>query len=373
VGTSVTVTFELLDNDKPGLIAYLWKETPFAESPMTNVSGKIFSTTLNGQTIGATISYACKFAYSGGLAVTKYFSYQVGKDCSGSGNDTEKPTNFTATVGAATAGSIELILQASDNSGDVIYTVKYGTTTLGVSAASGVQKSFLVTGLTPSTNYTFAVTASDLTGNTAANNPITLNAATTANLNTECSGSLSESSDGSPFSVGYKYGFVTTGTSVKITFELLDAKDGVIAFLWKQTPFAETAMTLVSGKIFTSTITGQSVGSTITYACKFAYAGGMSVTKYLSYVVGNTCPVTGLETSPELKQSFFPNPVQTELHLQLLDAKNRIILTDIPGHILLDKVVPATYSLDMGSYKTGIYLLRIENKHGVQFEKIIKN
>lgn len=42
VGTSVTVTFELPDNDKPGLVAYLWKESPFAESQMTNVSGKIF-------------------------------------------------------------------------------------------------------------------------------------------------------------------------------------------------------------------------------------------------------------------------------------------------------------------------------------------
>jgi hypothetical protein len=87
VGTTVTITFELLDNDKPGLVAYLWKESPFAESQMTNVSGKIFSATLNGQVMGSTLSYACKFAYAGGMAVTKYCSYQVGKNCNTAGID----------------------------------------------------------------------------------------------------------------------------------------------------------------------------------------------------------------------------------------------------------------------------------------------
>ncbi len=372
VGSSVTVTFELLDTDKPGLIAYLWKETPPAESPMTNVSGNIFATTLNGQTIGSTISYACKFAYSGGLAVTKYVSYVVGNDCSGSGNDTENPANFTATVGAASASSVELLLQGSDNSGNVIYTIKYGTTTLSVSSPSGVLKNFLVTGLTPNTNYTFTVSASDLSGNSAANNPITLDAHTTADINTECAGSLAESSQGTPFIVGFKYSFVTTGTDVKITFELLDDKAGVVAYLWKQTPFAETAMTLVSGKIFTSTIHNQTVGSTITYAVKFAYAGGMSVTKYLSYVVGNTCINTGLDTSTELMQSVFPNPVQTVLHSKLLGEKNRLILLDMTGHSLLDLVVPSVNSLDMSLFKPGMYVLRIENSYGIQNVKIIK-
>ncbi len=372
VETSVTVTFELLDNDKPGLVAYLWKESPFAELPMTNVSGKIFSATINGQTIGSTISYACKFAYSGGQAVTKYFSYMVGKDCGGTGSDTEKPTNFTATIGATSAGSIELLLQASDNSGDVIYTINYDTKTLSVSAASGVLKSFMVNGLTPNTNFTFTVSASDLTGNTAVNNPITLNASTTDNLNTECSGSDFEASQG-VFSVGYNYSFVTTGTDVKITFELLDNKNGVDAYLWKQIPFGETRMTLVSGKIFTLTIPNQTIGSTITYACKFAFEGGMAVTKYFSYVVGNDCSITSIGNVSEFDQSFFPNPVQNLLHMQLMDDNNRIILTNILGNRMFDGMVPSAYSLDMSSFPTGIYFIRVENKHGIQNVKVVKN
>ena len=56
---------------------------------MTNVSGKIFTKTINGQTVGSTIKYACKFAFEGGLAVTKYFSYVVGDNCSSQPSDSD--------------------------------------------------------------------------------------------------------------------------------------------------------------------------------------------------------------------------------------------------------------------------------------------
>ena len=69
---------------------------------------------------------------------------------------------------------------------------------------------------------------------------------------------------------------------------------------------------------------------------------------------------------------FYPNPVQTELHLQLLDAKNRLILTDMTGHKLLDLVTPSVNTLDMSSFKPGMYMLRVENSYGIQNVKIIK-
>jgi hypothetical protein len=176
------------------------------------------------------------------------------------------------------------------------------------------------------------------------------------------------------FSQGYICTYETVGTSVTVTFELLDTdKQGVVAYLWKQTPFSESPMVNVSGKIFAATLNGLNPGATISYACKFAYAGGMSVTKYISYVVGSNCGTVGVMTRPELKQTVYPNPVQKELHLQLLDQQNRLILMDMSGHTLSDNVVPANYTLDMSAYKTGIYLLRIENKHGIQYKKVIKN
>ena len=370
VGTDVKITFEMLD-DKAGVIAYLWKETPFGETAMTNVSGRIFTATLTGQTMGTTLSYACKFAYAGGLSVTKYVKYVVGSNCSTTTNDSQPPTNFTATLGAVTSSSVELKVNATDNSGTVVYNVGYGSIVNTSSAVSGVQKSIFITALAPNTSYTFVISATDLANNTALNNPITITAVTLQNTNTECAGTASEASQGS-FSVGYKYAFVTTGTDVKINFELLDTKDGVIAYLWKQSPFSEVPMTNVGGKEFSKTITNQTLGSTISYACKFAFAGGLSVTKYFSYVVGNSCSL-GLDSQAKPKQFFFPNPVQNVLYLELLDEKNKITVSDVLGRTILENVVSSSHNLDMSAFKAGVYFLKVENVYGVQNLKIIKN
>ena len=98
----------------------------------------------------------------------------------------------------------------------------------------------------------------------------------------------------------------------------------------------------------------------------------MSVTKYFSYVVGDSC-VLGLETSSELKQFYFPNPVQNIFHLQLLDEQNQIILTDMLGRKVLEDVVKASHNIDMSIFKAGCYFLKVKNSHGIQNLKIIKN
>lgn len=284
--------------------------------------------------------------------------------------DTQKPTNFTASVGTIAGSAVELLLNANDDSGNVTYNVTYGTNgTTSTFSPSGVQKSLIISDLSPNTDYTFTVTASDLTGNTALNNPIVLNAKTTVIL--DCGGADTQAQQGS-FSLGYKYNFETIGTDVKITFELLDTnRVGVDAILWRQSNFAEFGMTRVSGNIFTKTITGQALGSTINYACKFAYQGGLSVTKYISYVVGSSCNL-GIENNFELKQSYYPNPVQNKLYLQLLDDQNQIILTDILGRELLQEVVKSSHNVDMSAFKSGIYFLKVKNSKGVQNMKIIK-
>ena len=99
-----------------------------------------------------------------------------------------------------------------------------------------------------------------------------------------------------------------SGTLPKITFELLDTdKVGVVGILWRQTPFTEFPMTNVSGNIYTYTVPNQTIGTTINYAVKFAYAGGLSVTNYYSYVVGNNCALE-VSSFSELDQFSFQNP-----------------------------------------------------------------
>jgi beta-glucanase (GH16 family) len=283
--------------------------------------------------------------------------------------DTQAPTNFVASVGTVTGSSVELLMNANDNSGTIAYTISYpGGTTTTVYNPSGVQKSLVIPNLASNTNYTFTISATDMTGNTVANSPIVLNATTT--FNPQCIGNSTQATEGA-FTLGYNYTFQTIGTDVKITFELLDNKVGLVAFLRTQLPFTETQMTNVSGQTFTQTITGQTIGSTITYAVKFAYAGGLSVTNYFSYVVGNNCSL-GVVNSSITKQLAYPNPVESILNLQLSDDQSKITLSDVVGKNHYVDIVNADFSLDMSAYQSGIYFLRVENSYGIQNFKIIK-
>jgi beta-glucanase (GH16 family) len=282
--------------------------------------------------------------------------------------DTEAPSNFVASVGTVTGSSVELLMNANDNSGTIAYTISYSGGTFTIYNPSGIQKSVVIPNLTSNTNYTFTITASDMAGNPVSNNPILLSAATT--FDPVCNGSDTQASEGT-FTLGYNYSFQTIGTDVKITFELLDNKVGLVAFLRRQSPFAETQMTNVSGQTFTKTITGQTIGSTINYAVKFAFAGGLSVTRYISYVVGNNCSLV-IESSTKMEQIVYPNPVENILHLQLSEDESKIILSDVLGKIHIQEKVNSIHSLDMSSFKTGIYFLRVENSNGIQNLKIIK-
>ena len=108
--------------------------------------------------------------------------------------DTQAPTNFTASVGNITSSSIELLLNADDNSGTAKYDITYNGITVSTTSASGIQKSVIIPNLLPNTNYTFSIAASDLSGNNYVSNPILLNATTLGNIN--CSGTDTESQQG---------------------------------------------------------------------------------------------------------------------------------------------------------------------------------
>lgn len=110
--------------------------------------------------------------------------------------------------------------------------------------------------------------------------------------NTECSGMSRVAAQGS-FTLGYNYSF-TTNANGDVTFvcEMLDAKTSVNGYAWTYNPsFAEVGMSSVSGQKYTKTFPGQLNGATFKVACKFSYAGGMSVTQTLSYTVGNNCGI----------------------------------------------------------------------------------
>ena len=281
--------------------------------------------------------------------------------------DTDSPTNFTATIGTITSSTIELLLNATDNSGTSVYTIVYGSNTISFANPSGVQKSVIIPNLLPNTNYTFTVSASDLTGNAYANNPIILNATTTGTIG--CSGTDTLAQQGT-FNIGYNYSFETTGTDVKITFELLDTdRVGLVAFLWKQSPFTENQMTNVSGNIFTKTISGLIAGSTINYACKFAYAGGASVTRYISYVVGNNCSLVSGSYS-ELEQFSFQNPASEYVNINSKITIDKVEVYNMLG-VMVTSVTKNTNEVDIKNLSKGIYLLTAYSGFQKSVKKLI--
>ncbi|MEL1242867.1 T9SS type A sorting domain-containing protein [Flavobacterium sp. DGU11] len=450
-GSDVVVTVTMLDTDKVGVVAYLWTQTPFSEAQMQNVSGLTFTKTLTGQTPGATIGLAVKFAFAGGLSATAYIPYVVGQDCE-LPEDTEAPANFTATVGAITANTVELLLNGTDNSGTVVYNVTFGGQTMTFTGTSGVTTSVIITDLAPQTAYSFSVeaadaagneaannaivvdattlmvdndaptgftatvgtvtatsvqvvlngtdnsgtviytitvngqtttvtgvsgeettvtinnlspeavysftvTAADATGNAAANSGIVLEATTTEDTNTECAGMSAAAQQGT-FSMGYNYSFETVGNDVNVTFTMLDTdKVGVVAYLWQQTPFTETMMTNTEGLTFTGTVTGQTTGTDLAFAVKFAYAGGQSVTNYFTYTVGETCGL-GVET-PELEASvkLYPNPASNVVTIDSqLSNISKVEVYSVLGTKVMES---ANTQLNVENLSDGIYMVKI--------------
>jgi beta-glucanase (GH16 family) len=282
--------------------------------------------------------------------------------------DTQIPTNFTATVGAVTSSSIELLLNSNDNSGSVVYGVTYGSNSTSAAGTSGVQKSVVISGLNPTTNYSFSVSASDLAGNNAANNSITLNA-TTLGI-TVCNGTNTAAQQGS-FNTGYNYAFETIGTnSVKVTFELLDTdKIGLVAYLWRQSPFSEVQMTNVSGRTFSYTLTGQTPGSTISYAVKFAYANGLSVTQYFQYVVGNNCNL-GLNEITNNNKIKFKNPAHLNLEFDQNININNLKIYSLLGQKMMD-IDECRSIVDISNLSKGVYFMIISVEDKIYKEKLV--
>ncbi len=286
--------------------------------------------------------------------------------------DTEAPTAFTAILGSVQNKSIELLLNGQDNFGTLNYSITYNGQTVTTNGTSGVEKSVIINNLTLDTTYNFQISATDAAGNQAPNNPINLTAKTTNIPNTSCSGESTEASQGS-FTSGYTYLFETIGTDVKFTFQLLDAdKTGVVAYLWRQAPFLETPMADLGNKTFTQTISGQTVGSTINYAVKFAYAGGLSVTKYFAYEVGSNCSLSTANFSAD-EVKIYPNPVKDILHLEFVSDKNNITILDETGKIILTKVVGKSSILDLSKNPSGVYYVLIKNGITIKTIKVLKN
>ena len=179
--TSMYVEIESATSDPVDLLLVNGGSGATISDAVVSAPGKI-KRTLTWATAPANVSIELLWSKvtAPGNWMLNTFSVPFDATCGAVVADTEIPTAFTATKGTVTPTSVELLLNATDNSGSVTYTITYGTTTLTTSVTSAVQKSYIVSGLTAETAYSFSVTAKDASNNAAANNPQVVSATTTA-------------------------------------------------------------------------------------------------------------------------------------------------------------------------------------------------
>jgi endoglucanase Acf2 len=179
-----------------------------------------------------------------------------------------------------------------------------------------------------------------------------------------CVEESTEASQGSFGAAGYRLTYETSGTALEVTAELLDNKDGVVAYFWNVNPFQETMMTGAGNRKFTISVHGLELGATISFAVKFAWAaGGLGVTKNIDYEVGSTC--INAELAPEAEApawEVFPNPAGRQVSANLPAWCRTVRITDLNGRTVAEYAVQANAArpcvLPLQGFAAGVYALQ---------------
>ena len=219
--------------------------------------------------------------------------------------------------------------------------------------------SLVIGGLTPQTAYTFAVSASDATGNAAANNAVTVSATTVVDTSTACLGFSSEASEGT-YSLGINYDFQTSGNDVTISFELLDTdKTGFSPQLFFA-PSTFVNMDASNAPTYVATLTSQTSAATLSFKFRGAYAGGLVTSKLFEYVVGDDCSTAGLEGHSLSSVKMHPNPASGIVKFSTVTTEAlSVSVFDLLGKLVMP-VQTIQSELNISSLKPGMYFAKID-------------
>ena len=335
--------------------------------------------------------------------------------------DTEAPTAFTATKGAVTSEAVELLLNATDNSGAVTYTITYGTTSVNVGGVSGVQKSYSVSGLLGNTDYSFSIVAKDATGNTAANGPIVVTAKTAAGVPAAPTPIHAAANVISVFSDAYTsaapaanyfpgWGQATAASMVQLapgnsalkysnlnyqgtqlglsinagamsklhidvytenetSLQVTPISDSPVQeFLLALTPLNLNAWN--SFDVSLSSFTG--VDKTDIFQFKFVGSGGKTVYIDNIYFHDGTTAIDQLSADKQI--SVYPSSVHAVFNVKAESAMSQIVVRNLVGQTLKTvQVSGMEKSIDISAFAAGNYLVSVKLANGlISTQKIVK-
>lgn len=257
-----------------------------------------------------------------GVTIDNFESSKIDYNYSVLSSDSVPTTTYTTTEGGATA----VVTDAASIP---------GTTTIVVESSDGsVEKTYSI-------NFT---------------------------LNTDCSGTSTEAIEGE-FTDGFTYDFVTSGTDVTLTFKLLDDKVGIVAYLHNVTDgFQEISMGGNNTDGYTHTFIDMATDSVISFRCKFAFAGGLAVTKTFSYTTGENCLGTATYISTQSLESLnlYPNPTTGLLNIDAADG-TLVQVYNVTGQLQKQENLQGG-QLSIADLEQGVYFVNA-NK---QISRVIK-
>jgi endoglucanase Acf2 len=194
-------------------------------------------------------------------------------------------------------------------------------------------------------------------------------AGTTPSAGNACSTIDTEASEGT-FAGAYTVNCQTVNGSAVVTASFAGDYTGFAGpWLFNETEgFAEVGMSDNGDGTFSYVFSNYAVGSEIKFRIKIAFAGGLAVTKYITYEVGKACDgastaVKDIATTSNI--TVFPNPTTTVWNVSTPYSDGSIRIWDITGRLM------GNYSLDGGnavinasSYAAGRYIMQVVSSTG---------
>jgi len=188
----------------------------------------------------------------------------------------------------------------------------------------------------------------------------------------------SEATEGSfnaPYTI--KCESIDNNTAVKITAKFPgDYKDFAGPWLFNETSgFQEIGMTATGEeRTYSATIGNLTAGTEISFRVKIAFAGGLAVTKKISYTTGKNCDAqTGIADLNVTETKVYPNPTTAYWNVESACDFGQLTLWTLDGRLCGKYHLEGGRAvIDATQCEAGIYLLHLAAPAGSTTVRVIK-